>query len=98
MGYSTIWLARGAGEKGVVYYTDTKEKPVEMGSRVVSGTSGDNPLHRIPHPVGVVYHLPPGISLRARPNLDQAPVDHRFGQMFILPWYARVDELIRFTD
>lgn len=26
VGYSTIWLARGAGEKGVVYYTDTEEE------------------------------------------------------------------------
>ncbi len=26
VGYSTIWLARGVGEKGVVYYTDTEEE------------------------------------------------------------------------
>jgi len=26
VGYSTIWLARGVGEKGVVYYTDTDEE------------------------------------------------------------------------
>ncbi len=26
IGYSTIWLARGAGEKGVVYYTDTEKE------------------------------------------------------------------------
>ena len=26
VGYSTIWLARGAGQKGVVYYTDTEEE------------------------------------------------------------------------
>jgi len=26
VGYSTIWLARGAGEKGIVYYTDTDEE------------------------------------------------------------------------
>ena len=26
VGYSTIWLARGVGEKGVVYYTDTEQE------------------------------------------------------------------------
>lgn len=26
IGYSTIWLARGVGEGGVVYYTDTEEE------------------------------------------------------------------------
>lgn len=26
VGYSTIWLARGTGESGVVYYTDTDEE------------------------------------------------------------------------
>jgi len=26
VGYSTIWLARGVGEEGVVYYTDTKQE------------------------------------------------------------------------
>ena len=26
IGYSTIWLARGVGEKGVVYYTDTEQE------------------------------------------------------------------------
>jgi hypothetical protein len=33
-----MWLARGAGEKGVVCYTDTEEETVEMGSRVASGS------------------------------------------------------------
>jgi len=28
VGYSTIWLARGVGEDGVVYYTDTEEQNV----------------------------------------------------------------------
>ena len=26
VGYSTIWLARGTGEKGIVYYTDANEE------------------------------------------------------------------------
>ena len=26
VGYSTIWLARGVGEKGIVYYTDASEE------------------------------------------------------------------------
>lgn len=30
VGYSTIWLARGVGEKGVVYYTDTNERNAKL--------------------------------------------------------------------
>ena len=30
VGYSTIWLARGGGENGVVYYTDTNERNAKL--------------------------------------------------------------------
>ena len=54
VGYSTIWLARGAGEDGTVYYTDTDE---ENATRARSYIEKAGVSNRVKLLVGDAVHL-----------------------------------------
>jgi predicted O-methyltransferase YrrM len=104
VGYSTIWLARGAGEEGVVYYTDTEEENARLAAayfkkagvsdrvRLLTGDA----LHLIDTVDGdfdlifndVDKHLYPEAFAKAYPRL------HRGGLLVSdnVLWYGRVAE------
>lgn len=42
VGYSTIWLARGVGENGVVYYTDTEQENARQAASYFKKAGVDN--------------------------------------------------------
>ena len=54
VGYSTIWLARGVGENGVVYYTDTEEQNVRRAACYFKKAGVNNQVRLL---IGNAIHL-----------------------------------------
>ncbi len=54
VGYSTIWLAKGVGEKGVVYYTDTEEENAKRAANYFKKAGVSNQVKLL---IGDAIHL-----------------------------------------
>ena len=54
VGYSTIWLARGAGRDGVVYYTDTGEENARQAAAYFKRAGVDDKVRLL---IGDAIHL-----------------------------------------
>jgi predicted O-methyltransferase YrrM len=54
VGYSTIWLAKGVGEKGVVYYTDTDEENAKRAANYFEKAGVSNQVRLL---IGDAVHL-----------------------------------------
>ncbi len=54
VGYSTIWLARGVGEKGVVYYTDTEQENAKRAASFFNKAGVSNQVRLL---IGDAVHL-----------------------------------------
>lgn len=54
VGYSTIWLARGVGEKGVVYYTDTEQENAKRAANFFNKAGVSNQVRLL---IGDAVHL-----------------------------------------